>query len=95
MLSTEVIDAVAKDIALIDDDSLHDAKVEFEARAEVHSHGVGSDMRTGRDHSKNEYELHVMVEYLTHLDERLENKRGMWFRFKRRLFYMNQYRKNF
>jgi len=95
MLSIEIIDAVAKDIALIDDDNLLDAKVEFEARAEVHSHGVGSDMRTGRDHSGNEHDLHIMVEYLTHLDERLENKGGLWFRFKRRLFYANQYRKNF
>jgi hypothetical protein len=95
MLSKNEIDAVQIDVAAISNDDLHDAEVEFKARAEIASHGVGSDLRMGLDHSQNEYNLHLMVEYLTHIDERLENTGGWWFRIRRRLSYINQYRKNF
>lgn len=58
--------------------------------------GTTSSIILGFNKNKEaEQQMFVAVEHLLYIDQRLEKKGGWWFRTKRRLHYVNHFRKNY
>ena len=91
MLSNEEIDYIETDVASMPDSKILGEKKKLIAVGIKFGQDMGSMMNVGVDHSGPEKEMHLVAEYLTFIDQRLEGKDSWWFRVRRRLKYVNQF----
>lgn len=92
MLSDQEISQIENEVSCINYSNLLSEKEKLIIKGQRAGAKMETMMNLGSDHSNYEKEMHIMAEYLTWIDQRIEDKNGWWFRIKRRLKYVNQFR---
>ena len=92
MLTGPEIDIVEMEVSILEDADLVASKELFISKGETAGSQMEAMMVMGGDHSLYEKEMHIAAEFLVFIDQRLEGKDSWFFRFRRRLKYVNQFR---
>ena len=92
MLTGPEIDIVEMQVSTLEDADLVAKKELFISKGETAGSQMEAMMVMGGDHSLYEKEMHIAAEFLVFIDQRLEGKDSWFFRFRRRLKYVNQFR---
>jgi hypothetical protein len=99
MLSAQEITIIEEEVNTLDHATLENHKrILIESGNQIAmriGYLIDSKMKNTPDYRYEEKELHLTVEKLVFLDQRIEVKFGVFFRLKRRLGYMNQFRQFF
>ena len=92
MLTGPEIDIAEREVSTFEDSELLSNKQIFISQGKTAGSQMKLMMDHGGDYSPYEKDMHIAAEFLVWIDQRLEGKDSWFFRLRRRLKYVNQFR---